>query len=62
VERIQLDRELDYRSKLDRRPELLEQLREYGKAKWHWFAEERESRGRSARRVTGGHLGDRPAL
>ena len=44
VGRIALDRELSYRSKLDRRPELLEQLREYGRTKWRGFAKERESR------------------
>jgi NTE family protein len=44
IGRIPLDRELNYRSKLDRRPELLEQLREYGRTKWLWFMKERESR------------------
>jgi len=44
VGRIALDRELNYRSKLDRRPELLEQLREYGRTKWRGFVKERESR------------------
>ena len=36
--------ELGYRSKLDRRPELLDELREYGRTKWRWFLKERESR------------------
>jgi NTE family protein len=44
VTRIALDRELSYRSKLDRRPELLEELREYGRTKVRWFLKERESR------------------
>jgi NTE family protein len=44
VTRISLDRELGYRSKLDRRPELLEELREYGKTKCRWFLKEREAR------------------
>lgn len=44
VARIPLDRELSYRSKMDRRPELVEELREYGKTKWRWFMKERESR------------------
>jgi NTE family protein len=44
VGRISLDRELDYRSKLDRRPELLEELREYGHAKWRWFRKDRQVR------------------
>lgn len=44
VSRIALDRELGYRSKLDRRPKFLEELREYGKAKSRWFLKERESK------------------
>jgi NTE family protein len=44
VHRIPLDRELNSRSKLDRRPELLEELREYGKTKCRWFLREREAR------------------
>jgi NTE family protein len=44
VARISLDRELNYRSKLDRRPELLNELREYGRTKTRWFLRERESR------------------
>ena len=43
VSRIALDRLLGYRSKLDRRPELLEELMDYGKTRWRWFAKERES-------------------
>lgn len=39
--RISLDRDLDYRSKLDRRPELLEELRELGRTKVRWFFRER---------------------
>ncbi len=42
VARISLDRELNYQSKLDRRPELLDELREYGKMKWRRFMKERE--------------------
>jgi NTE family protein len=42
--RIALDRDLDYRSKLDRRPELLEELRELGRTKARWFLREREER------------------
>jgi NTE family protein len=41
VSRIMLDRDLDYRSKLDRRPALLAELMEYGKMKWRWFLKER---------------------
>jgi NTE family protein len=44
ISRISLDRDLSYRSKLDRRPELLEELREYGRTKCRWFLKERESR------------------
>ena len=44
VDRIALDWDLGYRSKLDRRPEFLEELREYGKSKSRWFLKERESR------------------
>ncbi len=41
VSRIALDRELGYRTKLDRRPELLDELMEYGEAKCRWFLKER---------------------
>ena len=44
VSRIELDRELEYRSKLDRRPELLGELRAYGQMKWRRFVKEREAR------------------
>jgi len=44
VSRIMMDRELGYRSKLDRRPELLAELREFGKTKCRWFLKEREAR------------------
>jgi NTE family protein len=44
VGRIALDRELSYRTKLDRTPALLEELREYGKTKWRLFSRDRESR------------------
>jgi NTE family protein len=44
VSRISLDRELNYRSKLDRRPQFLDELREYGKTKCRWFLREREAR------------------
>ena len=43
VSRIALDRELDYQTKLDRRPELLQELKEYGKAKWRLFQKDRQS-------------------
>jgi NTE family protein len=43
VSRIALDRDLGFRSKLDRRPELLQELMEYGKTRWRWFAKEREN-------------------
>jgi NTE family protein len=49
VERIALDRDLGYRSKLDRGREKLEQLQAYGQAKWRWFAQEREARRRFSR-------------
>jgi NTE family protein len=41
VIRIPLERELNYRSKMDRRPEWIEELREYGKTKCRWFLRER---------------------
>jgi NTE family protein len=44
VSRISLDRELSYRSKIDRRPGLLEELRIYGQTKCRSFLRERESR------------------
>jgi NTE family protein len=44
VARISLDRELSYQSKLDRRPELLDELRDYGQMKWRRFVKEREAR------------------
>ncbi len=44
IARIPLDRDLGYRSKLDRRPEFLWELKEYGKTKSRWFLQERESR------------------
>jgi NTE family protein len=44
VARIPLDRDLGYRSKLDRRPEFLRELREYGKTKSRWFLHQRESK------------------
>jgi NTE family protein len=43
VSRITLDRELTYRAKLDRRLELLEELREFGRTKVRWFLHERRS-------------------
>jgi NTE family protein len=42
VSRIRLDRELEYTSKLDRRPAFLNELLEYGKAKARWFIKERQ--------------------
>jgi NTE family protein len=44
VERIAMDRELGYRSKLNRSPALLDELREFGKTKCRWFLKQRESR------------------
>jgi len=44
VERIPMDRELGYRSKLDRNPALLEELREFGKTKCRWFLKQRETK------------------
>jgi NTE family protein len=44
VSRIALDRELGYQSKMDRSPELLNDLREYGNTKSRWFLKDRESR------------------
>jgi NTE family protein len=43
VSRVSLDRELGYRSKLDRRPQFLEELREFGNTKARWFLKEREA-------------------
>jgi NTE family protein len=42
VERIALERELGYRSKLDRTPEFLEELREFGRTKARWFLRNRQ--------------------
>ena len=44
VARIPLDRELGYQSKLDRDPEFLAGLMEYGRTKARWFLKDRESR------------------
>ena len=44
IARILLDRELGYGSKLDRKREFLDELREYGKSKARWFLKEREGR------------------
>ena len=52
VSRISLDRELDYRSKMDRRPAFIEELREYGKTKCRWFLKEREAKRPLRRAVT----------
>jgi NTE family protein len=41
---ITLDRNLDYRSKLDRSPALVEELMKYGQDKWRWFLKERASK------------------
>jgi NTE family protein len=43
VSRISLDRDLNYRSKLDRRTKLIEELREFGRTRVRWFLKERES-------------------
>ena len=43
VSRIALDRELGYRSKMDRRPAFLEELRAYGNTKARWFLREQEA-------------------
>jgi len=43
VARISLDRELGYRTKLDRRPELMAELRDYGIMKWRRFVKERQA-------------------
>jgi NTE family protein len=57
VGRIPLGRSLGYRSKLDRRPEFLQELREYGKAKSRWFLKERESRRYATEALDAGRLG-----
>jgi len=44
VARILLDRDLGYGSKLDRKREFLDELREYGKSKARWFLKEREGK------------------
>jgi NTE family protein len=49
VERIQLDRALDYRTKLDRRPEFIRDLMRYGQSKWQEFARERSREAPRAR-------------
>ena len=41
VSRISLDRDLEYATKLDRKPEFLNELREYGRTKARWFLKER---------------------
>jgi hypothetical protein len=38
-----MDRELGYRSKMDRSPALLDELREFGKTKCRWFLKQRAS-------------------
>ena len=47
VSRIVLDRELGYRSKIDRRPELLNDLELYGQTKCRMFLKERERESRT---------------
>jgi NTE family protein len=42
VARIVLDRDLDYASKLDRRPDFLDELKEHGMAQARWFLKERQ--------------------
>jgi NTE family protein len=44
VSRIALDRELDHRSKLDRRRQFLDELRDYGHTKWRQFLKDRQAR------------------
>jgi NTE family protein len=51
VLRLPLDRDLDSRSKLDRRPEFLKELMEYGRAKSRWFLKERELKTQSLKTV-----------
>jgi NTE family protein len=41
VERIYLDRDLHYRTKVDRRPAFLQELMQYGQTKWRTFAQQR---------------------
>lgn len=41
VERIQMDRELGYRSKMSRSPQMLRELRQYGRSKGKLFLKER---------------------
>jgi NTE family protein len=41
VSRISLDRELDHRTKMDRRPAFIEEMREHGRTKCRWFLKER---------------------
>lgn len=41
VERIYLDRELHYRTKMDRHPHFLRELMDYGQSKWRQFARDR---------------------
>jgi NTE family protein len=53
IARIPLERELDFRSKLDRRPALLEELREFGKTRCRWFLKERASRLAAAAQAEG---------
>jgi NTE family protein len=44
VARIPMEQDLDYGSKLDRRPGFLKELSDYGEAKARWFLKEREKR------------------
>jgi NTE family protein len=44
ISRIPLERDLSYQTKMDRRPELLEELREYGKTRSRLFLKQRELR------------------
>ena len=54
ISRIALDRNLHSRSKLDRRPELLGELQQYGKTKSRWFLRERDSAVAATATVGGG--------
>ena len=44
ISRIAMERDLPHQSKLDRRPELLRELREFGRTKCRWFLKERAAK------------------
>lgn len=56
VARICLDRDMEYATKLDRKPEFLDELREYGRTRARWFLKERREQRRALRAMGVGVL------